>query len=268
MPFGTVDEASKHPPSDQALMAFAIFRLESAVWTALCLLLIFFYPKPFSWWHWWIWATWWLIGETVLILATIWDRSSEKLVRAAQFREQSRPGAIKHRPYRRLVRQALATRDDLYRHAEAGAVLAERIDDLVLAIYRLANLLDRPYHDPAIARYRTQAPRQLTHAQAQLKIERNAQARAAWEETIRRHQAHLTSLEELDHLIECAEQVLQRAVIRLQTLATHMNSTDPAQAGPDADETGVDPLAGQLAHETEALLDIIQTLSEVHSNLP
>ncbi len=133
---------SQHPADSmqqragKAIVAHAIFRVESALTISLTILLAFFLPRPFPWWRWWYWMVLGGVTEALIIYTSLMDERTAQRVVADMLRVRYNPGEIVTPAYRKKVEQALRYRDQLQRivtTAQPG-VLRDHLQNTVTGI--------------------------------------------------------------------------------------------------------------------------------------
>jgi hypothetical protein len=257
----------------RAIVAHAVFRLESALTIALTLLLVTLLPRPFAWWQWWYWLVLGLVGEALVIYTSISDETTSSRVVSDLLREEFDPGDLRAVQYRQRVERALQYRQQIEAHVratETGVLRDHLIDttsaisDWVGSVFGLARRLDRYHSDPMLRRDRRDLPREIAELRSRMGREDSEAVRHELELAIASKQEQLTSLERLQNMMEKAEYQLETTLTALGTVYSQIQLIQAK----DIDSGRSQRLRGDIADQVAALQAVQETLDEVYGRRP
>lgn len=253
-----------------AILAYAIFRFESAATIALTILLAYFVPRPFDWWQWWYWLIIGLVAEVLIVWSSIGDATTGAQVVADMFRQEFNPGMIKSQKYRAEVERALDYRtriEEMIRKSEAG-VLRDHlqsstagISDWIAQIFRLAQRLDAFSRDEIIKQDTAETPRELRELKERVARETNDTVRAQAQRTLDSKKAQLANIEKLTDTMENAELQLDATLTALGTVYSQLmliHSKD------DIEDSRSQRLQSDIAEQITQLNDLQGAMDEVY----
>jgi len=253
-----------------AILAYAIFRFESAATIALTILLVYFVPKPFDFWEWWYWLVIGLIAEVLIVWSSIGDVNTGAQVVADMFRQEFNPGTIKSQKYRAAVQRALDYRtriEEMIRKSEAG-VLRDHlqsstagISDWIAQIFRLAQRLDAFESDTVIKQDAASAPREIAELTTRVQREHDANVRAQAQRTLDSKKEQWANLEKLTNTMENAELQLDATLTALGTVYSQLmliHSKD------DIEDSRSQRLRGDIAEQISQLNDLQGSMDDVY----
>jgi len=190
----------------QAILAHAVFRLESALTIAAAILLIGLVPRPLPFWRWWYWLILFAIAEGLIVWTSVTDERTAEAVVGQVLRERFDPAALHLESARLLMEQALQYRQAIERQVarrRRGALqehlrqIATRVDDWLAEMYRLAQRLDRYANDDLIRQDAETAPKDISRYRARLEETDDDQVRQQLQRAIASKEAQVANLQEL-----------------------------------------------------------------------
>lgn len=253
----------------KAIIGYAFFRLESALTISLSILLAFFLPKPFPWWHWWYWLAIGAVFEALIVVTSIRDeRTAQRVVRSI-LRERHDPRAIRTKRYREKVEQALVYRDRIQETVAAMPVGLLRdhlyedtagVADWIGRIYALAKRLDAYERDELIHRDMGQVPASIRSLEKALQAERDETVRLQILATIRAKREQQANLDMLQKRMEEAGFLLEETITALGTAYSQFQLVrDRKQSASDARR-----LTGSIQEQVKRLQDILESMDRVY----
>jgi len=252
------------------MIAHAFYRIESALTICLTILLAFFLSRPFPWWRWGMWVILGAIAEGFIIYTSLTDERTGEAVVADLLRERYDPGAIKTKPLREKLEQALQYREGIQQaaaSAPAGA-LRDHLADSVAGIaewigqiYGIAQRLDAYARDEITRRDLNEAPQSLARLQRSLAQETDAAVRAQIEATIQAKQAQLGALRELQNRMEQAQFRLEETLTALGTVYSQYQLLGARKLS----DARAQRLAGDITDQVQRLRDILAAMDEVYA---
>ncbi len=253
-----------------AILAYAIFRWESAATIAFTILLAYFVPRPFEWFQWWYWLVIGLVAELLIIWSSIGDVNTGAQVVADMFRQEFNPGAIKSQKYRALVERALDYRtriEEMIRKSEAG-ILRDHlqsstagISDWIAQIFRLAQRLDAFESDTVIKQDAAATPREIADLTTRVQREHDATVRAQAQRTLDSKKEQLANIEKLTNTMENADLQLDATLTALGTVYSQLmliHSKD------DIEDSRSQRLQSDIAEQISQLNDLQGSMDEVY----
>lgn len=253
----------------RALIAYAVFRLESALTIGGTLLLAVFLPRPFGWWLWWYWLIIGGLFEALIVYTSIADERTGQKVVAEMLRERYDPKAIQDPALRERVRQALDYRTAIERVVEGlpPGVLREslRDDSASIAswigyIHAIAQRLDAFKHDALIGRDMQAVPTDLAKLRQQLAREDDADVRRQIEATLAAKQSQFDNLSALQNQMEQAAFRLEETITSLGAVYSQFQLLQARkEAGPRTER-----LSGDIRDQVQRLQDILTSMDEVY----
>jgi len=253
-----------------AILAYAIFRFESAATIALTILLVYFVPKPFDFWEWWYWLLIGLVAEVLIVWSSIGDVNTGAQVVADLFRQEFNPGAIKSQKYRALVERALDYRtriENMIRKSEQG-ILRDHlqsstagISDWIAQIFRLAQRLDAFESDTVIKQDAAQTPREMRELKERVARETDDTVRQQAQRTLDSKKQQMANLDKLTNTMENAELQLDATLTALGTVYSQLmliHSKD------DIEDSRSQRLRGDIAEQISQLNDLQGAMDDVY----
>jgi chromosome segregation ATPase len=253
----------------RAILSYAVFRLESALITALTIVLVFLFPHPFGWWQWWMWLALGIVAEALIIYTSVTDPETGRQVVAEMLHQQFNPRSLQSPRIRGRMDRALEYREQIeqtIRQRGDGALKAHlrettaRVDDWLAHIFNLAQRLDRYEQDPIVARDKDDFPQEVARIRQRLQREGDPSVREQMQEVIRQREAQQANLERLENTMERAEFRMEETLAALGTLYSqllllHAGAVDSGRA---------QRLRQDIADQVAALQDTIEAMDEVY----
>jgi len=255
----------------KAIIAHAIFRLESALTIALTIVLTALFHQPFAWWRWWYWLVLGGVGEILIVHSSITDEMTSRRVVADLLRQQFNPAEIHAAEYRERVEKALQYRqriEEYVRSSDAGVLRDHLLDttggvaDWVASVFGLAKRLDRYHDDPMLLSDRRELPHGIAGLQARLLHEDNQAVREQLQQAIDSKQEQLTNLQKLENIMEKAEYQLETTLTALGTVYSQVQLVQAK----DIDSGRAQRLRSDIADQVAALQALQETLDEVYGS--
>jgi hypothetical protein len=265
-----MSNSNLHSRAWSAILAYAIFRWESAAIVALVILLAYFMPRPFDWWQWWYWIVFGIIAEALIIYSSISDIDTGARVVADMFREEFNPATIKSKRYRAEVERALDYRtriESLIRQSERGVMMQHLqdstagISNWIAQIFRLAQRLDTFERDDVIKQDTLSAPTELRGLEARAQRETNAAVRDQLQHALESKREQIQNLDKLTHTMEQAELQLNATLTALGTVYSQLvliRSKD------DIEDSRAQRLRGDIADQVDKLNSLQEAMDEVY----
>jgi hypothetical protein len=253
----------------RALVAYAVFRVESALTIGGTLLLVFFLSKPFVWWLWWYWLVIGGLFEALIIYTSVADERTGQKVVGEMLRERYDPRTLRDPHLREQARQALdyrAAMDKLIEGMPAGVLRDHLRDDSgnianwIGYIHAIAQRLDTFKRDALISRDMQTVPSDLTRLRQQLAKEDDANVRRQIEATIAAKQGQYDNLRALQNQMEQASFRLDETLTSLGAVYSQMQLL---QARKDAGSRS-ERLSGDIRDQVQRLQDILTSMDEVY----
>ena len=253
----------------RAILAHAVFRLESALTIALTLVLVALFPQPFVWWQWWYWLVLGLVAEALLVYTSVSDEITSRLVVSDLLRQEFNPGDIRAAQYRQRVEKALRYRQQIEQHVRgAGPGIlrdhlvdtTDAISEWVGSVFGLAKRLDSYHNDPMLSRDRRDLPREIADLRSRQQREDNEAVRQELNLAIASKREQLTNLERLQNMMEKAEYQLETTLTALGTVYSQIQLIQAK----DIDSGRAQRLRGDIGDQVAALQAIQETLDEVY----
>jgi len=255
--------------SAQALIAHAFFRLESALTIGATILLAFFLPHPFTWWHGWYWLVLGLVGELLIIWSSITDERTAQHVVADLMREQYDPRTIKTDKYREAVKQALEYRTQIQNTIASTptSILQSYLSnsmtavaDWIAHIYTIAQRLDTYERDELLHRDRNQLPESITRLRQSLTSEGDPGVRKQIEATLATKVEQRRNLDQLQNSMEQAQFSLDQTLSSLGTVYSQLQLVRADKInGARAQE-----VAQGINSQVEGLQDVVRAMNQVY----
>lgn len=254
----------------QAMLAYAFFRLESALTIALTLVLIFVFPQPFPFWQWWYWLVLGVVAEALIIYTSLTDPATGQRVVADMLRDKYNPATLRNPRYRQRLDQALDYHQrmrQLVRQTGEG-VLRDRLTESVDGVdawignmYRLSVRLDAYDGDKVIARDMKVVPQTLAQLQQRLGKETNPEVRGQIQQTLASTQAQWQSLRDLQGTMEKADLQLEKTLSDLGNIYSQLRQIEAR----DLDSGRAQRIADDITAQVSMLQDIVDSMDQVYS---
>lgn len=253
-----------------AIIAYALFRWESAATIALTILLAYFIPRPFEWWQWWYWLVIGAAAEALIVVTSVQDANTGAQVVAEMFRQEFNPATIRSDKYRAAVGRALdyRTRIEAMIRASEPGVLRDHlqdstagISDWIAQIFRLAQRLDAFDRDEVIAQDAASAPREIANLTARVQRELDDSVREQVRAALESKKAQWSNLEKLTNTMEKAELQLDSTLTALGTVYSQLmliHSKD------DIEDSRSQRLRGDIADQIAQLNELQGAMDEVY----
>jgi len=254
----------------KAIIAHAIFRMESALAVCLTILLAFFVPEPLPWWRWWYWAILGAVTEALIIYTSITDERTGRKVVAEMLREQYSPGTIKTRSHREKVEQALEYRErieSLIETSPAGILrdhLYEStvgIADWIKRIFAIAQRLDTYERDELLHRDMSALPASIRRLREELANEDEPSVVQQIEATLAAKGAQRDNLQALQNRMEQAQFRLEETLTALGTVYSQFQLIQARKLG----GAGARRLSEDIREQVQGLQDLIDSMNELES---
>jgi len=255
----------------RAIVAHAVFRLESALTVALTILLVFLFPKPFVWWQWWYWLVLGAAGELLVVYTSISDEMTTRKVVADMLRQTFNPREIRSSEHRQRVEKALEYRQRIEEHVrgiKAGVLREHLIDttagvaDWVANVFGLAKRLDVYHSDQVLDRDRREAPREIAGLRSRLQNEDDPAVRQQLQQAVVSKEEQLTNLRKLENMMEKAEYQLETTLTALGTVYSQLLLI----SAKDIDSGRAQRLREDIASQVSNLQSLQETLDEVYGS--
>ncbi|MBN1967155.1 MAG: hypothetical protein JW910_21050 [Anaerolineae bacterium] len=253
----------------RALITDAFFRWESALTIALTMLLVFFVPTPFTWWHPLFWVIGGVLAELALIVTHINDPVAAEQAIARMFQEDYDPREIKNVVTREQFERALEYRAGIAtmvaQHDGAMRVSMQEtlseIDDWIAQIFRLAKRMDVFDEDAILEQDRKAVPSQLRNLRKRMDLEEDPSVRAELTDAIRLKEQQLENLRAVANNVKRADIQLQNTLAALGTVYAQMQVIDTK----DLDSARTRRLRDEIHDEVSGLQDTIMAMEEVYT---
>ena len=252
----------------QAILAHAVFRLESALTIALTMVLVFLVPQPFPWWQWWYWLG--LAGEALIIYTSVTDEMTGRKVVSDMLRQQFNPAEIQSAEYRQRVEKALDYRQQIEEHTRLttkGLLRDHLIDttagvaDWVSNVFGLAKRLDRYQLDSMLQRDQRDLPKEIAALRIRWQREDNDSVKQELQQAITAKENQLVNLQRLQNSMEKAEYQLETTLTALGTVYSQILLI----SAKDVDSGRAKRLREDISDQVAALQSLQSTLDEVYS---
>ncbi len=258
----------------KALIAFAFLRWESAVMLAITLIAavllpVLFFPDVLLLGQWWFWLALGAIGETLVVVSSIYDPSVRERVVGEMFREKFNPKEIRTKEYRYKVEKALEYRrqmEVLIQHTRDGALrlhLEATVSDVsawIANMFALARKLDH-YRASDILHHDMQSvPAAIQQLEQRLVNETDIRVREQLKQTIDNKRAQWAQLDQLDNTMERAELQLDDTLSAMGTVYAQMQLIDAK----DIDSGRAQRLRQDIATQVNSLHDVAAAMDEVY----
>ncbi len=223
----TISDRIKIRARDEVL-AYAIFRPESAVVVALAIILagLSIMQAPWMPLPWWTWLVGGVLGEGAIVLSTLKDQRFYRHILDKLFAEQFdlkqlhssglRQKVEKALEYRQLLMQEILRKEDI--HDEHLMANARGMEDWIGQIYRLAQGLDIYEKDAVIERDLQNVPHELNELKRQDDRPMSASVQAELHKTIQMKQTHMETLNSLRDSMQRARLQLDNTLSAMGTL--------------------------------------------------
>lgn len=252
-----------------ALLAHALFRLESALTIALAILAIGLLPRPFPFWRWWYWLILFVVAEALIVWTSITDvRTAERVV-ADMLRQRFDPRRLRLPHLQAEVERALQYRTGI----EAGiarrregvlrdrlADIAGQVDQWLGQVYGLAQRLDRLSSDDLVQRDLKSAPQDVARYRARIQSTNDPEVRRHLERALAAKETQLANLHELARTMERGQLQLENTVNSLGTIYSQVVLLE-AQ---DVDSGRMRRLSQDIEEQVSSLNDVVSTLDELY----
>jgi len=255
----------------RAIIAHALFRLESALIIALTIIVLFFFPIPFPWWQWWYWLILGLVGEILIIYSSITDEATGRAIVADLLRQEFNPREIRSSQYRQRVEKALEYRQRIEEHVRSsdGGVLRDHlldttggIADWVASVFGLAKRLDAYYHDKTLSQDRRELPQAIANLRRRLQHEDDKSVLEQLQKAIASKEKQLVNLKKLQNVMEKAEYQLETTLTALGTVYSQIQLVNAK----DIDAGRAQRLREDISEQVAALQSLQETLDEVYGS--
>lgn len=253
----------------RALITDAFFRWESALTIALTMLLVFFVPTPFTWWHPLFWVALGALAEIMLVVTHINDPVAAQQAIARLFQEQYNSREIENQVTRGQFERALeyragiaamVTQQDGAMRVSMDETLNE-IDDWIGQIFRLARRMDVFEDDAILAQDRQTVPQDLRNLRRRYEMERDPGVRGELEDAIRLKEQQLENLRQVESNVKRADIQLQNTLAALGTVYAQLQVIDTKEL----DSARARRLRDEIHDEVSGLQDTILAMEEVYS---
>ncbi len=258
-----------------AMLADAIFRLESAITIALTIILTGF--AAFSQGGalniggiaipWFVWLLFGLITEAVLVLSHLTDPESSAEAVERLLRETYNPAEIRNPKYRRKVEEALERRALIQNlvEQESGALRvnlsssAQEVEKWIARIYQLARRLDSWDQDDRLEQDRKNAEAALMALEMQLEVEENEKLVGDIERAIQTRKTQIANLRDIANQRRRSELQLDNTLASLETVYAQMLRLDSK----DIDSGRARRLQSDITEQVNQLEDTILAMDDV-----
>lgn len=253
----------------RAILAHALFRLESGLTIAMTLLLAWFLPRPFAWWRGWYWLALGGIAWVLIIITSITDEASAQAALLQALSEAPRPPRLRSPLYRAKVEQALEYRQKIEQALvgmRAGLLrdyLLQMMADLsewLRMIYALAERLDTYERDEIVQRDSTAVAEAISSLQRQLRAAPDETTRAHLESLLAARREQKESLDKLQGLMAQAQFRLEETLSALGTAYSQFLMIGAQKA----ESTAHEELTKRMQAQVQELEDILTSMQEVY----
>ncbi|MEA3309454.1 MAG: hypothetical protein U9Q70_08075 [Chloroflexota bacterium] len=255
--------------AQNAIIQYAIFRWESAVVIAGTILLLAFFPHPFTWWPAWIWLLLGILGVAAIIYTSVTDASANGRMLRELYQERFNPRRIKDQGLRADVETALAYQSSIEEQVQQrdGDVLRERLEDTanrlsewVANIYQLALQLDAYRHDTLLAREWQTVPQEVQEWTTRRAQEADSHVQQELDEVLESKQKQLELLQQLRRRMKRAELQMEQSLTALATIYNQLHLIDIQEL----DSGRSQRLQEGIQEQVERLNDLIGSINEVY----
>lgn len=256
--------------AQSTLVQYAIFRVESALIIAVCLVLTFVYPRPFVWWPKFGWLLLGLVALVVIIYSSLTDAEANAEILISTFQEQFNPRLITDKELRTKVESALEYQrriESQVRQQERG-LIRDRLNDTagqitawLSNIYQIALRLDTYQRDDLLSRERSQIPKEIDQLLAQRRNESNTKVQEQLDNVLDSKRNHWQSIRDLDARMKEAALQLDQSVTSLATIYSQVQLIDAQSIGSGRAERIQEDIREQVAR----LNDLVSSINDVYT---
>jgi hypothetical protein len=256
--------------AQSTLLQYAIFRVESAIIIALCLVLTFVYPRPFVWWPRFGWLLLGVVSLGVLIYSSLTDAEANAEVLLSVFQEQFNPRSIIDKDLRTKVESALEyqRRIEMQIRQQDSGLIRDRLNDTagqitawLSNIYQIAARLDAYRRDDLLDRERNMLPKELDQLMAQRRNEKNERVQEQLDNVIAGKRNHWQALRDLDARMKQASLQLDQSVTALATIYSQVQLIDAQSIGSGRAER----IQADIKEQVARLNDLVSSINDVYN---
>jgi hypothetical protein len=256
--------------AQSTLIQYAIFRVESALIIAMCLVLTFVYPRPFAWWPRYGWLLLGVVALGVIIYSSLTDAEANAQILLEVFQDQFNPRAITDKDLRRQVESALEyqRRIESQIRQQDSSLIRDRLNDTagqitawLSSIYEIALRLDTYQRDDLIARERAALPKEIDQLMVRQRSEKSPKVLEQLENVVSGKRNHLKSILELDARMKEAALQLEQSLTALATIYSQVQLIDAQSIGSGRTER----LQADIREQVARLNDLVNSINDVYN---
>ena len=256
--------------AQSTLIQYAIFRIESALIIAMCLVLTFVYPRPFVWWPKFGWLLLGVVALVVIIYSSLTDAEANAEILLTTFQEQFNPRAIADKELRTQVESALEyqRRIEAQVRQQNSGLIRDRLNDTagqitawLSNIYEIALRLDTYQRDDLLARERAQLPQEIDQLLARRRNESSTKVQEQLDNVLTSKRNHWQSIRDLDARMKEAALQLDQSVTSLATIYSQVQLIDAQSIGSGRAERIQEDIREQVAR----LNDLVSSINDVYT---
>jgi hypothetical protein len=256
--------------AQSTLIQYAIFRVESALIIAMCLVLTFVYPRPFAWWPRFGWLLLGLVALGVIIYSSLTDKEANAEILLQTFQEQFNPRTLADKDLRAKVESALEYQrriEGQVRQQDNG-LIRDRLNDTagqitawLSSIYEIALRLDTYRRDDLIDRERAALPKEIDQLMAQRRNESSPKVQEQLDNVLTGKRNHWQSIRDLDARMKEAALQLDQSVTALATIYSQVQLIDAQSIGSGRAER----LQADIREQVSRLNDLVNSINDVYN---
>lgn len=255
----------------KSLLAYAIYRPESALVIAMTLIFTSLSALNMAWFpgEWWLWLSFGLVGEALIVLTTLRDNKFYQRLLDDIFKQTFDIDKLRSPTLQQKVTKALEYHELIVKEIqrEEDTVLddyllnmAHGVEDWIQQIYRLAQGLDAYTNDPIIARDMESVPHELEQFKQLLAQGAQPAVQAELQKTVALKQAQLDTLQNLRETMTRAQLQLENTLSSMGVIYTQIIQLGSREANPHR----LERLQQDMTEQVRALEDISAALDEVY----
>ncbi len=260
----------------RAILTRSVYRWESAVIIALTASLAFLtlagvIPALFGVFQWWFWLVLGALGEVGLVWSSVKDPEFRAKAVAEMFREKFKPKEIQNKALRNRVEKALEYRnriDEVIQTSREGILrdhmtdVSRGITDWMQNVFRLAKRLDDYQSDPMIRQDLQTVEPAIESLKKRLALEDDDAVKRQISQAIAQRQIQRDNLRKLQNVMERAQFQLESTITAMGTVYSQMMLLGSR----DVSSGRAQRLEQDIAHQVQALQDVVTTMDEVYQS--
>ncbi len=253
----------------QAILAHALFRLESAITIGVAIIAIGLFPQPFPFWRWWYWLPLFLVAEALIVWTSVTDQRTAEQVVQESLRQRFDPRRLRVPHLQAEVERALQYRQAIesrIANRRSGVLrdrledIAARVDQWLVQICGLAERLDRLGNDILIDKDSKGAPEDIRRYRARIERTTDLALRRQLESTLAGKETQLANLQELARTMERGHLQLENTINDLGTIYSQVLLLEAR----DVDSGRMQRLTQDIDEQVAALSDVVTALDELY----